>query len=53
MAASQTSFGMRHLTVVPTNFEPTVDDGEIDDGEAKDETDERDAEADAESTDRR
>jgi len=26
MAASQSSFGIRHLTVVPTNFEPEADE---------------------------
>jgi hypothetical protein len=28
MAASQPSFGMQHLTVVPTNFEPDEDESE-------------------------
>ena len=41
MAARESNFGMRHPTVVPTNFEPTdeesVDDESADDGETVDE----------------
>ena len=37
MAASQSSFGIRHLTVVPTNFEPEADDVG-DEAEAENET---------------
>ena len=35
MAATESSFGMRHLTVVPTNFEPTGES--VDGGEPADE----------------
>jgi hypothetical protein len=28
MAASQSSFGIQHLTVVPTNFDPEDDESE-------------------------
>lgn len=33
MAATQSTFGMHHLTVVPTNFEPADDDEDEVDGE--------------------
>jgi len=39
MATTESGFGMRHPTVVPTNFEPTgesVDGGEPADGETTD-----------------
>jgi len=39
MAASQPTFGIRHLTVVPTNFEPPVDDEDETEAEAEAETD--------------
>ena len=29
MAASQPTFGMQHLTVVPANFDPQTEDEEI------------------------
>ncbi len=35
MAARESSFGIRHPTVVPTNFEPTGES--VDDGEPADE----------------
>jgi len=39
MAASQSSFGIRHLTVVPTNFEPEADEaGDEAENETENET---------------